>query len=69
MHGEMTRQEIQSKLGLKHAPHFRNSYLLPALKAKCVEMTIPEKPKSRLQRYRLTQMGKNRLNPTHQEEG
>jgi ATP-dependent DNA helicase RecG len=31
--------------------------LKPALKAGFIEMTIPEKPNSRLQKYRLTKKG------------
>ena len=33
-------------------------YLEPALAEGLVELTIPDKPKSRLQRYRLTEKGK-----------
>ncbi|OHC61862.1 MAG: transcriptional regulator [Rhodocyclales bacterium GWA2_65_19] len=55
--GEMTRQEIQQKLGLKHAEHFRKAYLLRALAAKLIEMTLPDNPRSSKQRYRLTASG------------
>jgi ATP-dependent DNA helicase RecG len=55
--GEMTRQTLQDTMGLKDAEHFRKSYLLPALELGVVEMTIPDKPKSSKQQYRLTQMG------------
>jgi ATP-dependent DNA helicase RecG len=58
MEGEMKRQEIQAALGLKHEDHFRETYLVPALKAGVVEMTIPEKPRSSKQRYRITSKGK-----------
>jgi len=54
---DMDRQEIQSKLGLLHREHFRVTYLKPALTLGLVEMTIPEKPNSRNQRYRLTAKG------------
>lgn len=57
MEGEMKRSEIQERLGLKHEEHFRKSYLLPALELKVIEMTIPDKPTSRLQKYRLTKKG------------
>lgn len=56
MTGELSRQELQRALGLKHEDHFREAYLKPALAL--VEMTRPDKPKSRLQRYRLTEMGR-----------
>ena len=55
MHGEMKRTDIQGALGLKDPKHFRGNYLQPALDAGLIEMTVPEKPQSRLQRYRLSQ--------------
>lgn len=55
--GEMKRKELQSALGLKHEDHFREAYLVPALKSGLIEMTIPDKPRSGNQRYRLTKMG------------
>jgi ATP-dependent DNA helicase RecG len=55
--GPMKRQEIQDALGLKHEEHFREACLIPALHAGLIEMTIPDKPTSRLQKYRLTQTG------------
>ena len=55
--GEMTRQDIQEALGLKHRDHFNQVYLIPALEAGLVEMTIPDKPRSSKQRYRLTPAG------------
>jgi ATP-dependent DNA helicase RecG len=55
---EMTRQEVQNALELKHEDHFRKAYLLPALEANLIEMTIPGEPKSSKKRYRLTALGK-----------
>jgi ATP-dependent DNA helicase RecG len=55
--GEVTRQELQEALGLGNRDHFRKAYLLPALEAGLVEMTVPDKPNSRSQRYRLTRAG------------
>ncbi len=55
--GEMTRQDIQRKLELKHEGNFRVNYLLPGLQLGLIEMTIPEKPKSCKQKYRLTSNG------------
>lgn len=56
--GEMTRNEIQAVLGLKDEKHFRAAYLKPALAVGVIEMTIPDKPRSRLQKYRLTAKGR-----------
>jgi predicted HTH transcriptional regulator len=55
---EMNRQEIQDKLGLSDRENFRSNYLKPALEQGFIEMTIPEKPNSSLQKYRLTLLGK-----------
>ena len=54
----MSRGEIIEALGLKDRMHFVSEYLQPALNAGLVEMTIPEKPTSSKQRYRLTPLGK-----------
>jgi len=59
--GEMSRQQIQSALGLKGADHFRKIYLKPALAAQVIEMTLPDAPTSRQQRYRLTSIGRQWL--------
>jgi len=56
--GEMTRQQLKEALGLKDDEHFRKAYLLPALDAGLVEMTIPDKPRSSKQKYRLTGKGR-----------
>lgn len=53
MQGEMRRSDIQAALGLKDAKHFRAHYLQPALEGGLIEMTVPDRPQSRLQRYRL----------------
>ena len=53
----MSRRELREALLLKGDDNFRRLYLLLALEAGLIEMTIPEKPNSRLQRYRLTDKG------------
>ena len=59
---EMQRRKLQEALGLKHEDHFRNAYLVPALAAGLIEMTIPDKPRSSKQKYRLTDKGQRWLN-------
>ena len=56
--GEMTRQQLREALRLRDDEHFRRAYLIPALEAGLIEMTIPEKPRSSRQKYRLTARGR-----------
>jgi ATP-dependent DNA helicase RecG len=51
------RTELQLALGLKGQANFRERYMLPALNCGFIARTIPEKPNSRLQKYRLTPIG------------
>lgn len=48
----LSAAEIMERLGLSHRPTFRKNYLTPALNAGVIEMTIPDKPNSRNQKYR-----------------
>lgn len=57
LEGEMDRNTIQKRLGLKDRFHFRDAYVQPALQAVFIEMTIPAKPTSKNQKYRLTRIG------------
>lgn len=50
-HVPYTATAIMERLGLKSKETFRKHYLNPAMKLGMVEMTIPEKPRSRNQRY------------------
>jgi len=56
--GKKSGKELIDELKLRHKPTFRMNYLKPAIKAGLIELTIPEKPKSRFQKYRLTDKGK-----------
>jgi ATP-dependent DNA helicase RecG len=69
MTGEMTRGEIQQKLGLKDEKHFRENYQQTAVKLGLIEMTIPDKPRSSKQKYRLTNAGKRFLEQQIKEVG
>ena len=61
MQGEMSRVEIMSALDLRDKKHFRQHYQQAALALGLIEMTVPDKPNSRLQKYRLSAAGKARL--------
>lgn len=54
----MSRKSLQDALALKGEENFRTLYLVPALKADLIEMTIPDKPSSSQQKYRLTAEGR-----------
>jgi len=55
---EKTTIEIANLLKLKDRINVMHNYIQPALKQGFIEMTIPDKPNSRLQKYRLTASGK-----------
>lgn len=59
--GEMSRAELMAMLGLKDTEHFRKVYLAVAIDEGVIERTIPDKPNSRLQKYRLTELRKKML--------
>ncbi len=58
MTGEMTRKEICNALGLKNWGNVRKGYVNLCLDQNWIEMTIPEKPTSRNQRFRRTSAGR-----------
>ena len=55
--GEMGRSELQELLSIKNRDYFRTDYLNPAINQGYVELTIPDKPNSQNQKYRLTAKG------------
>jgi DNA-binding PadR family transcriptional regulator len=54
----MGNAQIRGELGLKDRKYLREGYVEPALAAGWIEYTHPEKPNSRLQKYRLTDTGR-----------
>jgi len=56
--GEFGSADIRRILGLKHRTHVREHYVNPGLEGGWIEMSIPDKPNSRLQTYRLTAKGR-----------
>ena len=55
--GEMSRAELVEALGLADRRHFATAYLQPGIETGLVEMTLPDRPRSRAQRYRMTELG------------
>jgi predicted HTH transcriptional regulator len=55
--GEQSREELQEILLLKDRENFRKLYLAEALDQNIIEMTVPNKPNSKNQKYRLTAKG------------
>ena len=41
--------------------NFRQVYLQPAIEAELIERTLPDKPQSKYQKYRLTEKGRRWL--------
>jgi hypothetical protein len=50
--------ELLAVMGLRDRRSLRSLYINPALEAGLIERTIPDKPNSRLQQYRLTEKGR-----------
>ena len=58
MSGEMTRKEICDALKLKSWAGVKQRYLDPCQEEGWIEMTMPDKPTSRNQRFRITPAGR-----------
>jgi len=54
----MSREELISALNLSHRVNFLKHYLNPALESGLTEMTIPDNPNNRNQKYKVTAKGK-----------
>lgn len=50
--GEMSRQELKEKLGITNTKYFRIAFINPAIAQGLIEMTHPDKPNSKHQKYR-----------------
>ena len=49
----LSAKELLSRLGLRHRQSFSKLYLKPALELDLIEMTLPNKPNSSKQKYRV----------------
>lgn len=68
MKGEVSRAEMMAALNLKDRMHFSRDYIAPALEIELIEMSIPDKPNSQLQKYRLTDKGREVLKKESRHE-
>jgi ATP-dependent DNA helicase RecG len=60
-HRERPLLELMSALGRQNRTKFRNLFIRPLLESGLLQLTVPEKPRSRMQRYRLTSAGEEAL--------
>jgi hypothetical protein len=67
--GAKGNAEIRKQFGLKDRTHFRKLYIDPALASELIAYTIPDKPTSRLQKYRLTDKGRTCLAAARKGQG
>ncbi|MFH0725798.1 MAG: hypothetical protein V2B19_05515 [Pseudomonadota bacterium] len=67
--GDMGNAEIRRQFGLKDRTHVRNLYVDPAMEAGLIEYTLPDKPNSNLQKYRLTGKGRTWLAAVEEKRG
>jgi len=58
MYKEHNRDELMKLLNISHREYFREKYINEAIKIGIIELTIPAKPTSSKQKYRLTPKGK-----------
>jgi len=57
-------QTLMTTAGHTNRTRFRNAVLRPLIASGLIEMTIPDKPRSSKQKYRLTDKGRDALNDT-----
>ena len=57
----MSTSELAGKVGISQPKNMRRRYLGLLLDMGLVEYTVPQKPNSRLQKYRLTDKGRSAL--------
>jgi len=62
---ESTLVELMADMGRTDRSKFRKNVLLPLIQDGLIELTIPDKPRSQHQRYRITPVGKKALEENH----
>lgn len=63
--GPLSISGAMTVMGLSQKRNFRERYLNPALEAGLIERTIPDKPNSSKQKYRLTEAGRRLITKTN----
>lgn len=58
MHKALSRKEIFSAINMSGDTRSFKRHIDPLLLANLVEMTVPDKPNSRIQKYKLTDSGR-----------
>jgi ATP-dependent DNA helicase RecG len=58
LQGETGRAELMAALGVADGSRFLRTYLHASLDAGLIEMTVPQSPRSRIQRHWLTVLGR-----------
>ncbi len=64
----LTRAALQEASGLRNREHFVNEHLSPLVELGIIEMTIPDRPRSSKQGYRLTRAGAEYLKKTQEKK-
>jgi ATP-dependent DNA helicase RecG len=59
--------QLLQVVGRTDRTKFRNLLIRPLLQSGLLQLTVPEKPQSRMQRYRLTPAGEAALRETSNE--
>jgi predicted transcriptional regulator len=59
--GTLSRKEIFEKIGIRGDTRAFKRYIGPLLSRGFIKMTVPDKPNSKLQRYRLTDSGRSAI--------
>ncbi|UYU18458.1 MULTISPECIES: Fic family protein [Methanoculleus] len=55
---ETSISELMDVTGRTNRTKFRNSVLKPMMQAGLIEMTVPDRPRSSNQKYRITERGR-----------
>jgi ATP-dependent DNA helicase RecG len=55
---EMSISELMDSAGRMNRTKFRSSVIAPLMQAGLIEMTIPDRPRSSNQKYRVTERGR-----------